>query len=234
MLECSIILEKFTKECNWNNNYNFTENYIKKIMNNLNIKSDDILYLSSSGNYIFDEQILYLIKNKIKNKSIIINMDNIKCFEKHLYHENNKIEKIHKIYPWEWMINRYEEYSQTKFSEPVWTVLLNSKIILYLLWKKFPNNPYLIETYYKEDIKDKFVEKKLYGMQGEFIRLNYGDKKWEDSILQKFITPIEIDKDFLVFTTWTINNKFSGFGIKASKTIISDYNHKFIPISIEY
>ena len=85
LLECSIILEKFTKECNWNNNYNFTENYIKKIMNNLNIKSDDILYLSSSGNYIFDEQILYLIKNKIKNKSIIINMDNIKCFEKSFY-----------------------------------------------------------------------------------------------------------------------------------------------------
>lgn len=236
MTECSLIPRWLAQEHKLKTfDFNFYENYTKQILKNID---NEKLYLGSL-NYMYDIQNLHWIKKFLKNENIkveIINLNNLKENNNKFYINNERVINLHKIYPWEWIIEdgHLSTFEQLNITEPLWTVLFNSKLVLYLLYNKYKKHSIFLETYYNEKIFGKFLEKKFNSMQGSSIIKSKGQKKWSDSILQKQIQPVMLEKDILIFNTWMINNNFSGMGIKSDKKIISSTKHKFIPFSIEY
>jgi glutathionylspermidine synthase len=204
---------------------------VKKLK--VNINSDEKIYLISLD-YIYDIQNLNFIQNFLKCDSEIILINEIERFDNDLYYHNEKIKSIHKIYPWIWLIEDKEIdcFDNINYSEPLWTLLFDSKIILYILNKVFKNN-ILLETFIENQKKGCFVEKSLNGMQGNNNIKSNGLKKFSKSILQRRVAPIKINGDILNFSTWLVDRKFSGIGVKTDKKIISNHDHKFIPLAIE-
>ena len=66
--------------------------------------------------------------------------------------QDQRIETIFKLYPWEWMINEefgcYLTTSGTTWIEPPWKMILSNKAILPVLWKLFPGHPCLLECHF--------------------------------------------------------------------------------------
>ncbi|CAI6143881.1 MAG: Putative acid--amine ligase YgiC [uncultured Sulfurimonas sp.] len=72
-----------------------------------------------------------------------------------------------KLYPWEDMPN----FSGTKVStmlNPAYTLLYQSKGMLAILYKLFPDSPYLLKTSF-EPIQEKYVKKTMFGREGANI-----------------------------------------------------------------
>lgn len=232
LLECGVIPEWVEECCTYKSvKTNLMKNYINKLEKNIN--TQEIVYLMSLD-YIYDIQNLCYIKNLLTIKSERILISDIKRVDDYLFIDDKKINALHKIYPWFWLLEDSEIdcFNTISFSEPLWTLLFDSKIILYLLYKEFKNK-HLLETFIFNQKKGQFIEKELTGMQGSKNIKSMGIKKYKESILQRKIEPIKIDDDILNFSTWLINKKFSGLGVKTSSKIISDHNHKFVPLAIE-
>lgn len=62
------------------------------------------------------------------------------------------IEHAFKLYPWEWMFtDRFGPElasRRTRFMEPAWRTVLNSKGLLPVLWELFPDHPNLLPAYW--------------------------------------------------------------------------------------
>lgn len=234
LTECSLI-PRWLNEVGYKSiDCNLYENYCEMLMKNHDFNKK--LYLGALD-YIYDIQNLHWIKKFIKNESLeIINLNEIEEHDNGYFYREQKIENLHKIYPWEWIIedSKLEYFKNTNTTEPIWSILFNSKLILYILIKKFKNNSLLLETYYNEKVKGSFIEKQLSGMQGSSVIKSSGKKIWTKSILQRKLNPIKIEKDNLIFNTWIINKQFNGLGVKSDSKLISNDNHKFIPFSLEY
>ena len=103
---------------------------------------------------------------------------------------------------------------------------------MYLLNKVFKSD-ILLESFIENQKNGKFIEKSFYGVQGINNIKSNGFKKFSKSILQRRVEPVKINGDILNFSTWLLNKKFSGIGVKTDRKIISNHNHKFIPLAIE-
>jgi glutathionylspermidine synthase len=61
--------------------------------------------------------------------------------------ERKPVERIFKLYPWDWLwqegFTRHPDWPCELFIEPLWKLLWNSKSILAILWKLFPDHPNL-------------------------------------------------------------------------------------------
>lgn len=233
LTECSLISTWLNNDFNNNSpDYNLYEKYVQNI---LNLDSKETLYLASLD-YIYDRQNLHWIKNFLHMDNVkIININDIEEDESHLYYQGNNINFLHKIYPWEWIIEdgNIETFKNICVTEPIWTTLLSSKFVLYLLFNKYKKYSIFLETYYNESVSGKYIEKSFSGTQGSSVIKSNGYKKWHDSILQRRINPLKIEKDNLIFNTWLINNEFAGIGVKVDNKTISNSEHKFVPLTIE-
>lgn len=233
LTECSLIPRWLNEHNIKSLDLNLYENYSKKLIHN--IADNDKIFMGSLD-YIYDIQNLHWIKSFIKDYEIeIVNLNEIEEKENYYFYKCEKIRNLHKIYPWEWILEDTENkiFQNINLTEPLWTILFNSKIILYILFKKYKNNSLLLETYYNEKVKGKYIEKNMNGTQGSGVKKSNGTPLWKKSILQRRINPIIIEKDILIFSSWIINQKFNGMGIKTDNKLISNDNHKFIPFSIE-
>lgn len=232
MIECSLIPQLIEENSLHKSvNTNLINDYVKKMTSNLN--QHEKTYLMSLD-YIYDVQNLHFLKNFYHYDAEIILISQIERIEDNLFYNGEKIKSVHKIYPWIWLIEDGEIdcFDEINASEPLWTLLFDSKIILYLLNKVFKSE-ILLETFLENQKNGKFIEKSFYGLQGMSNVKSNGLKKFSTSILQRRVNPIKINGDILNFSTWLVNKKFSGIGVKTDRKIISNHNHKFIPLAIE-
>lgn len=233
LTECSLVSTWLNNQFNNKSpDYNLYEKYAEQI---LKLNNQEKLYLGSLD-YIYDTQNLYWLKNFLKIDNIeIININNIEEDSNTFHINSNKINFLHKIYPWEWIIedSNIDAFRNIQMTEPVWTMLLSSKLILYLLFKRYKKYSIFLETYYNEKVSGRYIEKSFNSMQGSSVLKSKGHKSLNNSILQRRISPLKVEKDNVIFNTWLINNEFAGIGVKIDNKIISDSDHKFVPLSIE-
>lgn len=233
LTECSLVSRWINNHFNGDSpDYNLYEKYTQQI---LKLNNQEKLYLDSLE-YIYDRQNLHWIKNFLNKYNVeIINISEIKEDEKHFYFNGKEIKFLHKIYPWEWIIEdgNIENFKNIQTTEPIWTILLNSKLVLYLLFNKYKKYSIFLESYYNESVSGRYIEKSFTSMQGSSVIKSHGHKRWHKSILQRRIDPLKIGKDNLIFNTWLINHEFAGIGVKIDNKTISDSHHKFVPLSIE-
>lgn len=98
---------------------------------------------------------------------------------------NAPIEDCFKLYPWEWLM--MDEFgwkvreARTRWIEPAWKMLLSTKALLPLLWRKHEGHPLLLEAHFDSEAQNLFngtlpgqwLRKPLLGREGVNItRLN--------------------------------------------------------------
>ena len=80
-----------------------------------------------------------------------------------------------KLYPWEDMLE-YEGGMQTSLLNPAFTLLYQSKGILAILYRLFPDSPYLLESSFEPLKEKKYVKKTMFGREGANIEIVQNSK----------------------------------------------------------
>lgn len=162
--------------------------------------------------------------------------------------ENERIQSIFKLYPWEWMI--YEKfgahllktYDAMQWIEPIWKMILSNKGILAILWEMYPDHPNLLETHFNDPGKMvEYVKKPLFSREGANVTIKtdsgimstdgaYG----EEGYVCQALAPIpRIDNNYPILGSWVIDGESAGIGIRESINMITDNSSRFIPHLIE-
>ena len=116
---------------------------------------------------------------------------------------------------------------------------MSNKGILPILWELFPNNPYLLPSYFNSpNGMTNYVEKPIYSREGanvaiyrdgdvkEFTEGEYGD---EGYIYQQYVTLPNFDGNNAVIGSWVIDGQSAGIGIRESDSLITNNLSRFVP-----
>jgi len=155
-----------------------------------------------------------------------------------------KIDNIYKLYPWEWMIR--EEFGDDLLSgsnplwiEPAWKMILSNKAILPILWKLFPDNEYLLPSYFEEEnILTHYVKKPILAREGANIQIvnsgsvieeTKGDYGAEGFICQQYCRLPEFEGKKALIGSWMISQEAAGMGVRESDSLITGNLSRYVP-----
>ncbi len=157
--------------------------------------------------------------------------------------EEERINNIFKLYPYEWLIN--EEFAEilqkdktTIWIEPSWKMILSNKAILPVLWQLFPNHPLLLKSYFEQKDLVDFVRKPLLSREGANISVHSkgsvieqteGEYGEEGFIFQELFTLPNFDGNYALIGSWIIGQEAAGIGIRESSHLITDNKSRFVP-----
>lgn len=159
--------------------------------------------------------------------------------------EMNTMRNIFKLYPWEWLINEkfgkhlMEDNNRAYWIEPAWKMILSNKAILPILYKLFPECPYLLPTYFEKDnTLREYVKKPFLSREGANITIVKGNSVIESTegqygeegfICQALCELPEFDGNYPVIGSWVIGQEAAGMGIRESKSLITNNTSRFVP-----
>ena len=109
-----------------------------------------------------------------------------------------EVDCVLSLYPKEWLATEISkddlltlDLAQLRTVEPWWKLIMANKAMLPLLWKMYPNNKYLLPTYYSYEEASKelgfknIVSKPLYGREGTGVNFGWeytDEKDFKDQI----------------------------------------------------
>ncbi len=158
--------------------------------------------------------------------------------------EDQPIQNIFKLYPWEWMINESfgekiaEAGNDPYWIEPAWKMILSNKAILAILWELYPNHSLLLPAYFSADKLTNYVKKPMLGREGANIEVVRGNQPVEKTdgiygkegyVYQELFTLPEYDGNFPVIGSWIIGQEAAGIGIRESENLVTDNKSRFVP-----
>jgi glutathionylspermidine synthase len=162
--------------------------------------------------------------------------------------ENEPIKNIFKLYPWEWLIeedfgkNILEDTNRALWIEPAWKMILSNKAILPILWKLYPNHPYLLAAYFDAGELTSFVKKPILGREGANINMvddgqltqfTEGQYGKEGFIFQDLFTLPGYNSNYSVIGSWIIGQEPAGIGIREADNLVTNNKSRFVPHLIE-
>jgi len=164
--------------------------------------------------------------------------------------EGEPIQSIFKLYPWEWMVREdfahqiVNDSLEAQWIEPSWKMLLSNKAILPILWELFPNNPYLLASYFdKPDHLKHFVRKPILSREGANVEMYYdnqmiyeteGEYGDEGFIYQELATLHREESGFSIIGSWVIGQESCGISFRESDMPITTDKSRFIPHIIRH
>jgi len=152
------------------------------------------------------------------------------------------IEHAFKLYPWEWMFtDRFGlelPLRRTRFIEPAWRTVLNSKGLLPILWALFPDHPNLLPAYWSPDpLKGApHVSKPIQSREGANITVvgvndgcstsgPYGGAR----IYQAYQPLFSSDGRHAVVGAWMVGANPAGMSVREDATLITGSSSQFVP-----
>jgi glutathionylspermidine synthase len=164
--------------------------------------------------------------------------------------ENQPIELMFKLYPWEWMMR--EEFgtglagASTQWVEPPWKAILSNKGILPLLWAMFPRHPNLLPAYFDDDqaasaLATSYARKPLYSREGANIELvvdgaavdaDSGPYGGEGFIRQAIAPLPQFNDNYTVLGSWIAAGKPCGLAVREDASPITKNTSRFLPHAI--
>jgi glutathionylspermidine synthase len=161
--------------------------------------------------------------------------------------ENQHIERLFKLYPWEWLLA--EEFgkaiarSETAFLEPPWRALLSNKGILPILWEMAPNHRNLLPAFFADDpaakaLDGQHVAKPLFSREGANVTMivdgrvadsaagSYGR---EGMIVQGLAPLPNFAGNYAVIGTWIVAGQSCGVGMREDASAITKNTSRFVP-----
>lgn len=160
--------------------------------------------------------------------------------------QEQPIERIFKLYPWEWLMQdefaKFLSTSQTTWLEPAYKMLLSNKAMLVALWRLFPNHPLLLEAHATPERLGggKFCQKAILGREGQSIYVyqdgqaslakgSLADARLSSlgSIYQKWIDLPNFDGFYPVIGSWVVGGQACGMSIREDPNVITGDNAHF-------
>lgn len=156
--------------------------------------------------------------------------------------DNQPIETLFKLYPWEWMMR--EDFgpnvleSKTRFIEPMWKAVLSCKGLLAVLWEMFPGHPNLLPTYFTPEKLTSYAKKPLYSREGANVELfrdgqlvakDDGPYGKEGYVYQQLHSLPLFEDRYPVIGAWIVGNSSAGICIREDKSPITTNMSNFIP-----
>lgn len=156
--------------------------------------------------------------------------------------DNEPIETLFKLYPWEWMMR--EEFapdileSSTRFIEPLWKSVLSCKGLLAILWELFPGHPNLLPTYFTPYRLTSYAKKPLYSREGANVALfkdgrllaeDEGPYGQEGYVYQQLHMLPQFEDRYPVIGAWIVGNEAAGICIREDVSPITTNMSNFIP-----
>ncbi len=167
--------------------------------------------------------------------SKIIEINKVLWNDKHFLDQDNEIiNTLFKIYPWEWMLyEAYDRIIQTGIDviEPAWKMILSNKGLLVLLWELFPDHPNLLPAYFEADrLNSYYVKKPVFGREGENISLTYeggvitseGQYGDDQFVYQQTHLLPNFDGNYPVIGSWMIGGEPSGIIVSEDQSPITN------------
>lgn len=164
--------------------------------------------------------------------------------------EDQPIELMFKLYPWEWMM--WEQFgaslpgAPTQFVEPPWKAILSKTAILPLLWAMYPNHPNLLPAYCEGDPKaaelgNSYVCKPLYSREGGNVTLVVDGKTADEDpgsygaegFIRQAVAPIPaFAGNYTVLGSWVAGGAACGISIREDASPITRNTSRFLPHAI--
>ena len=142
---------------------------------------------------------------------------------------NAEYDFFFKLYPWEDM-EEFEANAKTTMLNPAYTLLYQSKGMLAILYKLFPESPYLLETSF-EPIEKKYVRKRMFGREGanieivenaEALLVTEGEYAHYKSVYQEY-TPFVRDDEGLYYQAGVFYSDYAcGLGFRRGREILDN------------
>jgi glutathionylspermidine synthase len=156
------------------------------------------------------------------------------------------IERLFKLYPWEWMFNenfgRAAPLKQARWIEPAWKMLLSSKGALALAWELAPGHPNLLPCYFDDDprageLGETFARKPLYSREGGNVELHLGsevilgpDLAYGGAKIRQALRPLpEFSGNYPVLGCWLVGEEPAGLGVREDVSRITGDRSRFVP-----
>lgn len=161
--------------------------------------------------------------------------------------EDNVIETLFKLYPWEWMMQdefgAHMPASNTTFIEPAWKTILSNKGVLPLLWEMFKNHPNLLPAFFADDpqagdVGDAYVRKPLFSREGANVSIHENGKMAEEiagpygaeGMIVQSLHPLPVfDGNHTVIGSWLVASQPCGIGIREDVSPITKDSSRFLP-----
>lgn len=157
--------------------------------------------------------------------------------------DNNPIEALFKLYPWEWIVG--EEFGKHLLSgaarviEPAWKMVLSNKAALALLWEMAPNHPNLLPAAFEQGaIEGAVVRKPIFGREGANVQVIEADRVvaetgggygTEGFVYQAHAPLPAFDGNYPVIGAWVVASQPAGIGIREDSTAITRDTSRFVP-----
>lgn len=156
------------------------------------------------------------------------------------------IERMFKLYPWEWMFadafGQSPAILATRFVEPAWKMILSNKGMLALLWEMAPRHPNLLACHFEGEAGaatlGRYARKPLYSREGADIELvgagapilgrkhGYGA---EGFVRQELRLPPCFDGRHPTLGCWVVGDEPAGMGVREDATPITSNLSRFAP-----
>lgn len=160
--------------------------------------------------------------------------------------QGRRIVNMFKLYPWEFMLREefgaYLEEAGVMWLEPAWKSILSNKALLPILWKLFPDCPYLLPAYFDTDQEARLMESKvkkpIFSREGSNIEIwkngiqleksdgPYGE---EGFIVQEYSPLANLGCGSTVIGSWLIGKVAGGMSVRESSTLITEDTALFVP-----
>ncbi len=161
--------------------------------------------------------------------------------------DEHPIFSIFKLYPWEAMLNEefghaaLDTYTEVRWIEPLWKMLLSNKGILPILWQLYPNHELLLESHFANDPAARsltnYVRKPLLSREGANITLVRDNATvvatvgpyLGPQIVQALAPTAIFNNRHPVLGLWMIDQDCCGMGVRESFSPITGNLSSFIP-----
>ena len=155
---------------------------------------------------------------------------------------NVPIERLFKLYPWEWLIR--EDFGPALLTnairviEPAWKMLLSNKSLLVVLWELYPDHPNLLPAYFEPDALDvRYVKKPKLAREGANVSLIDGAASQTtegaygaEGFVYQAIAPLpRFGSDYAVVGSWIVGEQPAGIGIREDISPITRNSSRFVP-----
>lgn len=153
--------------------------------------------------------------------------------------DGEPINCMFKLYPWEWMFSESPESCQTDMCwiEPLWKSVMSNKAILPIVYKLYPNSPYILPAYVSKPFED-HCRKPILSREGSNVQLVKNDSILEETggdygeegyIYQELVEIEPQDGMYPVIGSWIIGGESCGIGIRETASRITDNMSLFVP-----
>lgn len=160
---------------------------------------------------------------------------------------NDPINHIYKLYPWEWMAselyadNIITAQHRTQWVEPTWKMLLSNKQLLVILWELFPSHPLLLPAFNsnvpllgkphvrKPKLSREGANVHIYKAGGQVTEFKDGNYGSDGYIWQEYAQLPNFDGWNAVIGSWVVGETPVGIDFRETSGLITDNLAFFVP-----